>query len=811
MTQEKKTMPRPHFMTDRMIRFCITIAVSSCICSTGTAFFLTLPAESRKPCLFAASPSFENEPELNANGPQKFNQPKFDLDLALFCAGLAFDSYVEPPANSSRWERGSKGMNVAFVSSAFTKNLYEGMVEITPLKCTGLPDEDNNMEAALSGGGVDACIMVAAVEGQWKEDIELLKQGFHEGIMDLSGAAHVGRSSTAWSNVNINKSKSEKRKTGKAPAYHIPKTWGKDGEAVWPEEEPFYIYVQDPEKVKLLFTLFDDDVIGGGSPLGSTYISLAEVLPQVKASQTDLMIDQLKHQVQERIQRGEIEPDKIDEEFSKAINKDIKAWEGDLKLTSKPRIKNKNNQRIMGAAAGAMVAGPMGAAVGAGLASLYEGQVKGRIFAKLRYLPIPQASLPRNRYTVLGGMPGINWGDLYEKYVDSVYNSNDDNDSTVEASTVAGTDLEFCFFINHDQTGGCCAVYRSLEKKVIVISFRGTCQPVDLITDASIVQEPWVEGEDPKNEGIGKVHVGFRKSMNSISRRLKELVLATVGMGDSISDYDVIVTGHSLGGALATLFVADIGEFGIDAGRALPQTEQSEAWWKAIANTLTGTAAIQTLSQAPPRPKSLSLYNFGSPRVGNKAFAKRFGGLVQEGKINQAYRIVNDNDVVARAPRTMVTLSVDYDHCGSTVLVEEPTDGNSNKVIWIEGETDESACPVRDYETRIASPTSEGSLLGDLWALTKDNDDDNIGEELTFEQPRNLASKFGERLSKVTASDVATIIGIDKNFSERELKIVQSLVKGDALAHHMEDSYYAAMGRAVGFRAKVGEDIVKVD
>ena len=30
----------------------------------------------------------------------------FDTDTALFCAGLAFDAYVEPPADSSRWERG---------------------------------------------------------------------------------------------------------------------------------------------------------------------------------------------------------------------------------------------------------------------------------------------------------------------------------------------------------------------------------------------------------------------------------------------------------------------------------------------------------------------------------------------------------------------------------------------------------------------------------------------------------------------------------------------------------------------------------
>ncbi len=39
----------------------------------------------------------------------------------------------------------------------------------------------------------------------------------------------------------------------------------------------------------------------------------------------------------------------------------------------------------------------------------------------------------------------------------------------------------------------------------------------------------------------------FRKSLNSISRKLKELILATVAPGDSITDYDLIVTGHSLG------------------------------------------------------------------------------------------------------------------------------------------------------------------------------------------------------------------------------------------------------------------------
>jgi hypothetical protein len=71
-------------------------------------------------------------------------------------------------------------------------------------------------------------------------------------------------------------------------------------------------------------------------------------------------------------------------------------------------------------------------------------------------------------------------------------------------------DLEMCFFLTHDKTGCTCICYRSLEKKMIAVSFRGTCQPVDLITDASLIQETWIEGEDVNNENVRKVHKGFR-------------------------------------------------------------------------------------------------------------------------------------------------------------------------------------------------------------------------------------------------------------------------------------------------------------
>lgn len=175
-------------------------------------------------------------------------------------------------------------MSVAFVSSAYTRNLYKGMVEVTPIECFDLPEEDDTIESITTGNGVDVCLMCAVVEGSlWKEDLKVLdKQPNHDGVMSLSGSAHVGRSRTAWANVNENKSKATKRKTGAAVPYHVPKSFFKPSRAVWPEKErPFYLYVQDPENVRLVISLFDDDVIGEGSIISSTSVNLKKLIPRV--------------------------------------------------------------------------------------------------------------------------------------------------------------------------------------------------------------------------------------------------------------------------------------------------------------------------------------------------------------------------------------------------------------------------------------------------------------------------------------------------------------------------------------------------
>lgn len=618
---------------------------------------------------------------------------------------------------------------------------------------------------------------------------------------------------------------------------------------------------------RLVFTLFDEDVVGGGSPIGSSHKKIVELLPETRSKDAVSMI---KGQVIENLKNSgrladaikvEVNPETGEEET--VVDEDVvlqaitdlysTGTTASIKMNSKPRKKDKGMQRNIGMAAGAMIAGPAGAAVGGILANMYEGEIRGRVEVGLKYTPIPEVDLKlkdRVRYEVKGGLPGIEWGELYERHVTEGAAEVQENGIPLLNPLLAGSDLEFCCFVTHDSTGCSCALYRSLERKLIVVSFRGTCEAVDLVTDASIAQLAWVQGEDVENPDTVKVHSGFRNSLNSISRRLKELMLAAVAPGEALSEYDVMVTGHSLGGALATCFTMDIAEYGMDAGRSLPQLEPSDAWWQSIATTFTGKKIQIGAPPPPPRPKSLKVYNFGSPRVGNEAFCKKFDSLVDEGRIDEAYRIVNDQDAVARFPRTVNALvlgNVGYDHCGPTVLITElekqiAKDGSKRfsqtSLLWIEGQSDEAACPVRDGNARsdplvsvlgyvcLTCPAlthrmhcthdrnfqGSGSLLGDIQDAFKSESEDDSEESFNLSKFSNfklgsLAEKVTGRLQQLSAEDLASVVGIDKTYTQRELKLFQSIVSGAGLSHHMEDAYYQGLGLAGGFGALVGQPL----
>lgn len=132
--------------------------------------------------------------------------------------------------------------------------------------------------------------------------------------------------------------------------------------------------------------------------------------------------------------------------------------------------------------------------------------------------------------------------------------------------------------------------------KQIVIVFRGTNTTSDWISDAIARQTVFPYAKDG-----GLVHKGFLDIYNSAR---KQIMTAIAKLSPRKTFY---LTGHSLGGCLAALCAADL-----------------------ATNT---------------RFKQPSIYTYGSPRVGNPAFASLFNH-----RTGPHYRIYNTNDIVPELP-----------------------------------------------------------------------------------------------------------------------------------------------------------------
>lgn len=137
----------------------------------------------------------------------------------------------------------------------------------------------------------------------------------------------------------------------------------------------------------------------------------------------------------------------------------------------------------------------------------------------------------------------------------------------------------------------------------IVIAFRGTepTESRDIKADLNV----WPDHA----EAGGWVHNGFQNALNKIWSGILLLL-------NDHQDKQILICGHSLGGAMATV-------------------------------------AASRLKEKQPK-----LYTFGSPRVGNKDFVESFGNVVH-------YRFVNNNDLVTTIPMAFLG----YRHHGSCMYI----------------------------------------------------------------------------------------------------------------------------------------------
>ena len=179
---------------------------------------------------------------------------------------------------------------------------------------------------------------------------------------------------------------------------------------------------------------------------------------------------------------------------------------------------------------------------------------------------------------------------------------------------------EILGFVNDSKTDLQCAVTISHSKKRINVIFRGSESKSDWYYDLKIFKHK-LEEKFQNDDNSVYVHLGFFEQLMNNGSYDKILKLVKEGLSEH-GDYELFITGHSLGGALCTLF-----------GYLL---------------------SCELLNK-------VTVVSFASPRVGNEDWKNTFDN--KENLIH--YRVTNNRDIVTASPMW------GYNHTGNNIRLFE--------------------------------------------------------------------------------------------------------------------------------------------
>ncbi|KAK7197888.1 lipase [Novymonas esmeraldas] len=222
-------------------------------------------------------------------------------------------------------------------------------------------------------------------------------------------------------------------------------------------------------------------------------------------------------------------------------------------------------------------------------------------------------------------------------------------------TTVESDDLDAFGFIGVDDAN-----------RQIVVAFRGTSTATNWLQNIKYFRTPYTISSSCG--AACEVHRGFFSTYLSVRPQVNMAVMRLIGL---LPGYQVLVTGHSLGGAMAMLAAVDL-------------QEQFNKMW------------------APQQP--VVLYTFGAPRVGNPAFAKWAAGLLAKGP---HYRVTHARDPVPHLP----PMSFGFLHTPTEVFYR--TTDNSSMRVCADSATAESedcsndlwAVGISDHLTYLGEDT----------------------------------------------------------------------------------------------------------
>ena len=192
--------------------------------------------------------------------------------------------------------------------------------------------------------------------------------------------------------------------------------------------------------------------------------------------------------------------------------------------------------------------------------------------------------------------------------------------------------------------------------KLVLITLRGTQEKPDILRDLDASQVPYAEGD-------GQAHRGFYEAFlaaNVFTQRYLDAFHRT--------EHNIVVCGHSLGGAIALLLA-----------------EWLRRDWS----------------------DNIQLYTFGSPRAGDRAFVQSAAALTH-------HRLVNHNDPVPGVPFTWMDAEWKLALPGTVALFSSPLVGIAlllGGLLNLRGDPYEHHGKQRHFMPRKPNAGSESAIL----------------------------------------------------------------------------------------------------
>lgn len=216
------------------------------------------------------------------------------------------------------------------------------------------------------------------------------------------------------------------------------------------------------------------------------------------------------------------------------------------------------------------------------------------------------------------------------------------------------------------------------EEGRCILAFRGSVNLRNWLTDAKVLLSIWPPNGTPRSSARAeegwckdcKVHTGFVSAYEELREEVHSGLSA---LGCRRLD----IVGHSLGAAIATLAAMDL--------RGAPP----------LVTELPARVNDEQMKVLDLRLEVSDVWTFGSPRVGDQAFARAFVDLARRrGAAVPSWRLVHYHD-----PVTMLGPSAIYEHVPVQVYYRRHTK-EYEICPWVdEGYTDNSMCGLNAHAT----------------------------------------------------------------------------------------------------------------